>query len=222
MALNVKTIKVGIERTNCYIVSLNSGETFIVDPGAEPEKILVELSNIKNLDLKYILLTHGHFDHVGAVDRIKELYTEVPVKIHENDIILYRDSLEQGAFVGRLLKSQKSEVEAVGAGEFLPFGDSEIEVLDTPGHTPGGVCYLVTGYSSNEMRSSHSRSNDILFSGDTLFYHTIGRTDLPLSSEKELKLSLDRLMHLPPETIVYPGHGRDTTISEELKDNSHL
>ncbi len=200
----MQSIKVGKERTNCYVVSV-ADESIIIDPGAEAEKIFPFLSNSSKL--LYILLTHGHFDHVGAVDEIKRLYPGVSVFIHEADIALYRKVPEQGIFVGELLPQPKSELTAVSDGEFLPFGEEEIEVIATPGHTPGGVCFRLGGY---------------LFTGDTLFYHTIGRTDLPFSNEIEMKLSLDRLSHLDCGLRIFPGHGKETTIQEELENNPYL
>jgi hydroxyacylglutathione hydrolase len=207
MDLIIKTVRVGLERTNCYIVSLKTGETIVIDPGDDADKILAEISKVNNLKFKYILLTHGHFDHVGAVDGIKKFYSDVQVLIHEADIPLLNEVPEQGVFVGRILHNVNSEVEALGNEEIIPFGTKEIQVLPTPGHTQGGVCFMI---------------DKVLFTGDTLFYHTIGRTDLPLSSESDLRLSLDKLKYLPPETVIYPGHGRESSIREETLNNSYL
>jgi glyoxylase-like metal-dependent hydrolase (beta-lactamase superfamily II) len=199
--MDLKTIKVGAEKTNCYIVSEKSGISFVVDPGNDFESINGELKKIKNLDLKYILLTHGHFDHVQAVDDLKSAYPKADVMIGEGDIEFIRRLTEQGMYVGKFLKNVKAEIVAVSDGDFLPFGDGNIKVIGTPGHTPGGNCYLF---------------DKILFSGDTLFWHTIGRTNLPLASESELKISLRKLATLPGETKVFPGHGKETIIKEEI------
>lgn len=207
MDLNIQSVKVGPERTNCYVVSLSSGETVIIDPGAEFGKISELLARIKNLDIKYILFTHGHFDHVGAVDDLNKLYPEVPVMISEEDVDLYWELPEQGIFVGRILKGQHAELTAIRGGQFLPFGDDEIKVISTPGHTPGGVCYQIGGN---------------LFTGDTLFYHTIGRTDLPHSDNQRMLESLDLLLHLDEKLVVFPGHGMQTTISEERENNPYV
>ena len=207
MDLRIQSVKVGSERTNCYIVSARNGETVVIDPGAEPNKIFKLLQNIKNLRLRYILLTHGHFDHVGAVDLLKVQFSEVPIMISENDVRLYRCVPEQGIFVSELLLQPKSELTAIADEEYLPFSETEIEVIATPGHTPGGVCY---------------RIDKTLFTGDTLFYHTVGRTDLPFSDIKKMEASLNKIAHLRSIDSIYPGHGRETTLREELENNHYL
>lgn len=205
--MDIKTIKVGAERTNCYLVSDTAGNAFVVDPGSEFQVIEQELKKIKNLKLKYILLTHGHYDHVQAVDDLKYAYPQTRVLIGGGDAEYIRKMAEQGAFVGKILKNIKTAVAAVSEGTILPFGTDNIKVFSTPGHTPGGLCYLV---------------NNCLFSGDTLFWHTIGRTDLPLASGEDLMVSITKLTELPGETIVYPGHGRGTSIGEEIQHNPFL
>ncbi len=204
MDLKVNLVKVGPERTNCYIVSARN-DYLVVDPGADAEKILELIP--AGAKLHYILLTHGHFDHVGGVDGIKSKFPDTPVMLSEEDVKLYEEVPEQGVFVGQILKKPKAELEAIRGGEFLPLAEDEIEVIATPGHTPGGVCYRIDKY---------------LFTGDTLFYHTIGRTDLPFSDENEMRVSLDLLAHLDRKLVVYPGHGRESTICEEIKNNPYL
>lgn len=200
--MDIKKVTVGRIKTNCYIVSSENAGTFLVDPGDEADKIITELEKIPNLNLRYILLTHGHFDHVLVVDELKNHYPKADVIIHENDLPLLRELPEQGLFVGLILKNIKSSVVTVSDGMYLPFGDDNIEVIATPGHSRGGVCYLF---------------NKTLFSGDTIFWHTYGRTDLPESNETDLKLSLTKLLRLPEETFVYPGHGKATFIGEEKR-----
>lgn len=195
--MKIETIKVGEYRTNCYLVR-EGQEAFLVDPGFDAENILDALNG---LDLKFILLTHGHFDHVLAVDKIKEQYPKVDVYINEKDIFLLDDLMEQGMFVGKLLHFFKSSVVAFGENDSLNFAGKTIRVIETPGHTPGGNCYLI---SSN------------LFSGDTLFYHTYGRVDLPYSNKDQMLKSLKKLSKLPENTKIWPGHGKNSTINEEL------
>ena len=207
MDLKIRSVKVGSERTNCYVVSAGNGETVIIDPGAEPDKIFELLQNIKNLHLRYILLTHGHFDHVGAVDELKAQFLEVPIMISEDDVRLYRSVPEQGIFVKELLPQPKSELTVIADEEYLPFSETEIEVIATPGHTPGSVCY---------------RIDKTLFTGDTLFYHTVGRTDLPFSDIKRMEASLDKIAHLKSIDLIYPGHGKESTLREELANNPYL
>jgi glyoxylase-like metal-dependent hydrolase (beta-lactamase superfamily II) len=205
--VDIKTIKVGPYRTNCYIVSQKSGETFIVDPGADSELILEQLSSIKNLELKYILLTHAHFDHVGALTFLHQQYPKVPIYLHEADFKLFNELPEQGLFVGEIVHQVRADLEAVSDGEYLPFGDDMIRVVHSPGHTPGGVCYLL---------------NENLFTGDTLFFETVGRTDLPYSNEFDLKKSLTKILGLSDDTKILPGHGKSSVLSHERTNNLHL
>lgn len=200
--MKIQTIVVGKLKTNCYLVSVKSGETFIVDPGDEAEKILPELKKIAYCDLKYILLTHGHFDHVLAVDALKKEYPGAKVIAHENDLLQIRRLTEQGVFIGTFLRPLKSEIIAISDQAILPFGGEKIKVIATPGHSPGSVCYL---YQNN------------LFSGDTLFWHTYGRTDLPESSAEKMAKSLPKLLKMPQNIKVFPGHGRVTSIGEEKR-----
>jgi glyoxylase-like metal-dependent hydrolase (beta-lactamase superfamily II) len=207
VVLEIKTLKLGPYRTNCYVVSNERGEAFVIDPGAEPEKVLAELSKIHDLKLKYILLTHAHFDHVGALGEIYEAYPKVPIYLHEDDMKLFSVLPKQGVFVGAIVHRVRAKLEAISDGEYIPFVEDNIKVIHTPGHSGGGVCFLI---------------QDILFSGDTLFYHTIGKTDLPQSDDESMRQSLNRLQSLDTKTLVLPGHGRDSTISEELKSNPYL
>lgn len=200
--MDIKTLKVGEIHTNCYIVSEKSGEALLVDPGGNALDIKNALFKIKNLNLKYILLTHAHYDHVLALDEIKKEYPKADVIIGEKDVEFLRSVPVQGIYERKVLPQIKSEIIAVTEGEYLTFGDGNIKVLETPGHTPGGVCYLI---------------DRKLFSGDTLFYHTIGRTDLPGASENDMKESLEKILMLDPKVNVYPGHGESTTIKEEKK-----
>lgn len=198
--LKIFRLKVGSMPTSCYIATLPNGDTLVVDPGDEAPKIISELEKIKNLNLRYILLTHGHYDHVLAVDDLFIKYPHVSVMIHEDDIKLFRDLPAQGAYIGKILHTPKAEVVAVSSGSTVRFGDEIIKVIHTPGHTKGSVCYQL---------------NDTLFSGDTVFYHVRGRIDLPWSDPGSMKESVDKVLALPQETEILPGHGRPTTVAEE-------
>ena len=184
--MEIKTIKVGELRTNCYLLS-DQGEALVIDPGFEAGRIKAELGDLK---VKAIVLTHGHYDHVTEAFRLKAL-VDAPVMIGEKDEALMAFSTKNSR-ADRLLKD----------GDKLNLGDLEFTVIDTPGHSQGGLCL----YNEKEK---------VLFSGDTLFAGDHGRVDLPGRSPALMKTSLEKLLKLPPETKVYPGHGVSSTIRDE-------
>jgi len=176
----------------------------IVDPGAEAEEILKNVKELR-LKIKFIVLTHGHPDHVGALKEVKEA-TGAEVAIHTDDA----ESLQQpSSFVFDLsYQAPPSPDKLLSGGDSIDINDLHFLVLHTPGHSPGGICLLGHG---------------VVFSGDTLFNYGIGRYDLPGSSYSQLMNSLHtKLMVLPDDTIVYPGHGPDTTIGTERRANPFL
>ncbi len=184
--MKIKTIKVGNLETNCYIViDENSSEAAVIDPGDEEEKILPE---IKGLKVRYIVLTHGHPDHFGAIDDLIKA-TGAPVLVSAEDSWFVKPDQE--------LKD----------GQEIKFGSIVLKVLHTPGHSRGSVClYLPAGRQGTA---------GYLFSGDTLFSEGHGRTDLPGGSLPEMERSLKRLSQLPDDTVVFPGHDEATTILRE-------
>ena len=185
----VHAVRVGPIGTNCYLVEdETTKETLIVDPGDEAEKIL-DVIKKNGLKPRYIVNTHGHFDHVTGNLKLKEK-TGAPVLSHELDAFLIALTLPLPP--DNFLKD----------GDRLKVGRLTFTVIHTPGHTPGGICL----YCEKEKT---------LFSGDTLFYGTTGRTDLPYASEKDMGISFKKLLTLPDETKVYPGHGQPTTIGQE-------
>ena len=192
--------------SNCYIVgSESTKEGMIIDPGAGAEKILNSVKDL-GLDIKFIMLTHGHIDHIGALREVKEA-TGAEVAIHADDagFLQYRPLSTTSGFPypdcphpDRLLKG----------GDSLDIGELHFLVLHTPGHSPGGICLLGQG---------------VVFCGDTLFNYGIGRTDFPGCSHSQLMNSIHtKLMILPDNTVVYPGHGPDTTIGAERRGNPFL
>jgi len=202
--LILKKLVVGPFASNCYIVGSESdNEGMIIDPGANTKQIL---SNIKELGLniRLIVLTHGHMDHIGAVKGVKEA-TGAEVAIHADDARFLRRlslstvyNLSFPSPPDRLLKD----------GDSIDIGGLHFTVLHTPGHSPGGICLLGHG---------------VLFSGDTLFNYGIGRTDFPGGSHHQLMDSIyTKLMALPDDTVVCPGHGPDTTIGTERRGNPFL
>ena len=190
------------EPTNCYIVEdEDTKETMVIDPGGEPSKIL-EMLNILEAKVKYIYLTHCHADHIGAVTEIKNKKGG-KILIHRDDADGLNDeniNLSECINMGEIELEPDSRVDD---GDLIHVGNIEFKVIHTPGHTKGGT-------------SLFSEQEGLLFSGDTLFRGTWGRTDLPTSSFEAIINSITKkLLILPEETIVYPGHGKSTVIKEE-------
>lgn len=194
--LNIETLPLGAYQTNCYIVwEENSGDCIVIDPGYAPEQVILEAEDLgKKVDA--ILLTHGHFDHVGGVKGIAERLG-CPVYLHEQEL-----SQPEQMTAGPLYYTC-----TYGEGDVLKLAGLTIRVLHTPGHTPGSVCLL---------------TENILFSGDTLFQGSIGRTDFPGGSFSQMQKSLQRLKALPGNLRVLPGHGPESTLDEERKYNPYL
>ena len=202
----VDKLELGPFATNCYIVGSESNrEGMIVDPADKAKEILKKVEDLQ-LDIKLIALTHGHVDHIGALKKIKEA-TGAEVAIHGDDAKSLRNQLMRMLF-GFFYPTPPPPDRVLKDGDSIEVGDLHFSVLHTPGHTPGGICLLGEG---------------VVFSGDTLFNHSVGRTDLPGGSYNKLMNSIQtRLMTLPDETIVYPGHGPETTIGAERKGNPYL
>ena len=187
--MQIQSLTVGIVSTNCYILSAdeNAAECVVIDPGDEAKRILRAVGSRR---IAAILLTHGHFDHIGAVAGLKG--EDTPVLIHELDAPMLEDPGLNGSRL--LLRQDWKSVPATDLlqeGSRRTFAGLDIEVLHTPGHTPGSVCY---------------RIGDQLFTGDTLFEHGWGRTDLPGGDEHALFASLRRLMPLARTLTIHPGH----------------
>lgn len=190
------------EFTNCYIVQdEDSKETMVIDPGGQPEKI-IEMLNILNAKLKYIFLTHCHADHTGGVHLIQEKLGG-KVLIHRKDAEnLHNDSINMASYIGIGEISLEAD-SRVDDNDLIHVGNIEFKVIYTPGHTEGST-------------SLYCEKENLLFSGDTLFRGTWGRTDLPTSDFENIIQSITKkLMILPEDTIVYPGHGKSTMIKEE-------
>ena len=198
--IEITALEVGKLATNCYVVSSN-GVAFIVDPGADAGDIKNFLDG-KSLKAEGILLTHGHYDHTGAVKNLQDM---TDAKIYAtadcNDLA---NSYKSMAFAfGAVMKKFDTDV-TVGDGDYITIGDMSVKVVTTPGHTKGGACYII--------------ENNI-FSGDTLFQTSYGRTDLPTGDYNALKNSLNKLFALEGDYNVYPGHGAQTTLDIERKHN---
>lgn len=200
----VKSMVVSMFATNCYLVYCkDTGEAVIIDPGAEGKKI-VDTARTLNLAIKYIINTHGHIDHIGANSKLKEEFI-APILLSEKDLELYNNP---GFGLGLVLRKQPRPDRFVAEGDQISFGSISLRVIETPGHTAGGICLI---------------EKAAVFCGDTLFAGSIGRTDLAGGSHATLMKSIhDRLMVLSPDTAVYPGHGPATTIGTEALSNPFL
>ncbi len=204
--MTLRTLVVGPLEANCYIVGAEtSREALIIDPGGDAPRILAALEDA-DLDIRYIFNTHGHVDHVAANAEVKEA-TGAELIIHEAD----REMIEKphsfwSSLVGGVEPSSPDLTMA--DGDEFTVGEMTVQVIHTPGHSPGCVCL---------------RIGDAIFTGDTLFASSIGRTDLPGGSMAQLQQSLRRLRdEVPAEAAVYPGHRGPSTMATELRENPYM
>jgi len=194
--MQVTRLPLGVYQTNCYIIyEENAASCCVLDPGGEAKKVL-EFMNLRNLTLDAILLTHGHFDHVGAV---KELHEATGCKVY-----LCTEDLSMPV---KWTAGELFYTDAYGEGDELDLAGLHIRVLHTPGHTPGSVCLMV---------------DDSIFSGDTLFAGSCGRTDLPGGDGDVILTSLRRLAQLEEDYTVYPGHSASTKLAREKQYNPFI
>lgn len=204
--MKIKKVSLGVMGTNCYIVWDENRNGVVIDPGFTDSRLKAIIEK-NDLMIHYILLTHGHFDHIGAVEKLKK-ETGAKVLIHEKDKACLTDPKRNLSYLAGLeIRGEEADGFLIDK-DVLQVGDLKFEIIHTPGHSKGGVCLLADNH---------------LFSGDTLFNTSIGRTDFFDSDRKELlKVIRDRLLILPDATLVYPGHGENTTIGYEKKHNPYL
>jgi len=204
--MNIRKIVVGQLGVNCYIISDDSSsQALIIDPGDEPEKI-IEFIDAFGLQPKYILFTHAHYDHVCAAKELHDQYNAVIV-MHEQEKITYRATAKRCISWGYDPEDFPEPERLVKDNDTISMGAISFKVIHTPGHTQGSICILV---------------ENTLFSGDTLFKGSVGRTDLPGGDFGLLSQSLKKLTLLLPQTRVLCGHDGETSIAKEMRDNPFL
>jgi len=205
--MKYELVVVGALETNCYLVyDEETRECAVIDPGADPEKII---STIAELELKPVIVlnTHGHVDHIGANSDIVQKYA-IPLAMHAADtgMLQVSDYIELSLLLGA--RNSPAPDRLLAEGDEVAVGRTSLRVIHTPGHTPGSIGFVHGGF---------------LFSGDTLFCGGVGRTDLPGGSWKDLERSIrERILTLPEETVVLPGHGPHTTVEQERSSNPFL
>ncbi|KGM97034.1 beta-lactamase [Clostridium novyi A str. 4552] len=199
--MKIKRIPAGMYGANCYIL-IDGNEGCIIDPGGDADMLIRNIDAL-NIDVKFILLTHGHMDHTGGVQELKDRYN-VPVYINENDLELMRKHSQ----VFGPAWNETEEDKTIKDGDVLKLGNLEIKCLETPGHTPGGMSFVV---------------KDVVFTGDTLFRGSVGRTDFPGGDHSALIRSIkEKLIVLDDDTVVLPGHEGESNIKFEKQYNPFL
>lgn len=199
----------GLENNTYIIIGEDQVSAVLIDPAYEPERI-VEFLTGQGLQLKAMLITHGHFDHIGAVQKIYE-HTKVPVVAHQEEAKMMMDPIKNLStyFTTRSVTAEANQM--IDDKEVVDFGsDLQFEAFVVPGHSPKSICY-------------YNASASVVFTGDTLFAGSMGRTDYYNGDSRDLIKNIkERLLFLPGDTVVYPGHGETTTIANEKQYNPYL
>ena len=215
MSWKLDVVVVGPIQCNCYILTDDvSGKAFMIDPGAESQELLSYVQKRK-LDLQAILITHAHIDHVGGIESIHAA-ANAPVYYHNGDRFLYENIAMQAQLFGVTPAQLQAKQPVVGEGSLkdgqeFPFDGGRIHAIHTPGHTPGSICFHAAG------------GRNLLFTGDTLFAGSIGRTDLWGGDYDQILDSIhSRLLTLSDDVTVLPGHGPESSIGEERRSNPFL
>lgn len=207
--MQIANLEVGYVKENCYLYwDEQTLEGIIIDPGDEGSK-LIKFIDKRKIKLKAILITHAHYDHIGACLEIKARYN-IPISIGKKEVPLLSNNNLNGlvkvANNNNIIEADRTFVD----NDIFEFGNCKLKVIFTPGHTAGGVCF-------------YDEANQILFSGDTLFLEGIGRSDYPTGNSEQIMSSIkNKLFKLPNEVRVFPGHGLDTTIIHEKQNNPFI
>jgi len=212
--MKVDGLVLGEYETNCYVLRASeaTSDCLLIDTGLSPEPLLEFLQD-NGLKPAALLLTHAHADHIAGAELLRGLYPDMKIAIHEADAAALLDpSANLATMVGEDINSPPADV-ILADGGVVELAGLRLQVIHTPGHTPGCVCF-------------YSSVDGILFSGDTLFAGSVGATDFPTSGPNDYSTMVSsirtRLLKLPPETVVYPGHGPATSLANEVKYNPHL
>ena len=203
---SVSALTVGAFQENCYLVAApDRNRCVIIDPGDEPERIITAVER-SGAGPEAIWLTHAHLDHIGAISALRRRW-DLPVYLHPLDEPLYAMASRQAALYGLPFEQPEPADRALGEGDVLTLGSLRFTVMHAPGHAPGHVIF---------------HGHGVALVGDCLFAGSIGRTDLPMSNPRDLAASLERIVALPEDTVVYPGHGPVTSIGTEAASNPFL
>jgi glyoxylase-like metal-dependent hydrolase (beta-lactamase superfamily II) len=207
--VEVTRLEIGPLATNCYLLREESTRhAAVVDPGDEGERLVRRIQN-EELELRYILLTHGHWDHVGAVGAVKAAFPEAEICIGRGDAGSLTDPAGNlSAMLGAALQAPAPD-RVLDGGDEVQFGETTLQVRSTPGHTPGGITFVAA-----------DQDPPVAFCGDLIFRRAVGRTDFPGGSRQQLERSIrEQILTLPDETLLYCGHEEPTTVGEERREN---